>query len=205
MNFLRKNMGGIYTILGSMFQIAAIICFAMVYYSDKKKDSEETIKPISTPTNTYNIKGDFVNRDKNTIDKSKETQRSQKKISDEKVGETIINNGIINSGINNGNQTVHNVYNEKPPRKINDEDISTIQHNIPLDYKINFLYVNSTEESVNYANEVFSAIKEMGYDVKEVMSIGMYSDGKPYKRDGRIDFNINKIDKSAEVIIKEQK
>lgn len=155
--------------------------------------------------------GDNVSRDKiiNTTTVNVEIpQKELKQVVKEKAAikaDPIINNGIVNSGVNNGTQTVNNVYNEKPPRKINKEDLTNIRYHIPLDYKIEFIYVNNTEESTNYANEVFLAMKEMGYVIVHISSTQIFADGKPYRKDERIDFTINPAEKKAQIVIKEQR
>lgn len=207
MNFLRKNMFWTYTILSVIFGILALVFGALANYADRKENFSSA--PTPPHTNTYNINGDYVNRDKKTNqetnDKPETVELKEKPTNEKTTKKSIINNGIINSGTNNGTQTVNNIYNEKLPRKINNEDVNIIRDKIPLDYKISFIYVNSTEESINFANEVFSVIKEMGYEILEVSAAGIYSDGKPYRKDERISFTLYDNDKKALIVIKEQK
>lgn len=205
MNFSLKNMGGTYTILGSIFQIAAIICFAVVYFSDKNKDS---VKPVLTPSsnNTYNIQGDYVNRDKTVkTDKIKKVQKSLNSSPTLNKGEIIINNGgIVNSGVNNGTQTVNN-YNERQPRKLNSNDINDIKNTIPKEYNVIISFVNSTEEAINYTNQIISELKTLNYRIIEINSIGVLADGRPYAQDERYYINVDISNKKAEIVIKEQK
>lgn len=51
-----------YTILGIIFGILALVCGALATYEDRKNNS--LVVPAN---NTYNINGDYVNRDKKLL------------------------------------------------------------------------------------------------------------------------------------------
>lgn len=217
-------MGLTFTILAGAFQIAAIVCGILAYNADK------TIDKIPQENNTtFNINGDYINRDKKTNIKNdfapkkgkiieanltsvKQVSESKKEKLEEmnqednsNINKTpSINNGIINSGINNGNQTVNN-YNGIEPRQINDQDIAYIKNNIPLDYKIDFKYVNSTQESIDYSEQLFMELKKMGYDINSVSAIGMLIDGIPINKGDRYKVSKDDSKKTAKIVIKEQK
>lgn len=212
-------MGLSYTILAGFFQIAAIICGILAYNADKK------VNVAPTSGNTFNINGDYVNRDKNidnktvinkktVIQKDKEQEVIHAKKSDnnkilianKNVANSGVNNGIINSGVNYGNQTVNNNYNEKEaPRQVTNNDLEYIKQNIPLDYKIDLSFVNSTQECINYKNQIISGLTQFGYKVANINSIGMLLDGRINNPGDRFYINKDESQKTAEIVIKEQK
>jgi hypothetical protein len=194
-------MGLTYTILSGLCTIFAVVFGIAAYHADKKENEKPTEKT------TINVQGDYVHRDKNSNDKinKPEIKRQVLKTAIKKE-ETIINNGIINSGINNGSQTVNNVYNEKPPRYISNEDVEYLKNTIPLDYKIKFIYVQSTEESLKYSDQIFRALLELGYNFKQVIPVGTYTSVGPYsKEDDRIKITLNDSERQAQIVIREQK
>lgn len=205
-----------YTILGIIFGILALVCGALATYEDRKNNSL-----VIPANNTYNINGDYINRDKKVIENFTEQSKQEKtsaqpittKLTASKsneqsntVKEQTINKGIINEAPNYGTQTVNNYSNEREPRKLNSEDIATIK-TIPKNYNVQFNYINSTEESTKYAEEVFLEIKKLAYNITEVNAIGMYieSGGKPHIKGERIYLTLYDNDKRAVVIIREQK
>jgi hypothetical protein len=216
-------MGLSYTILAGLFQIAAVLCGILAYKADKKVDA------VATSANIFKINGDYVNGDKNTDTNKKvavKKDKRQEAIHNEKsdnnkipienniltssdvnnsVRNSGVNNGIINSGVNNGTQTVNNVYKGIEPRQLNKQDIEDIKYEIPLDYKINIDYVNSTEESTNYAEQIFLELKKNGYIINSVNSIGMLMDGRPNKTGDRYYIKKDDSEKVATIVIKEQK
>ncbi|MDR6761898.1 hypothetical protein J2Y38_002107 [Flavobacterium sp. 2755] len=210
----RKNMFWTYTILTGLCTILAVVFGILANYTEKAEKNEEAT-PLPVTNTTFNIKGDYVNRDKKAEDTSKDpkndtpptqnnsvvSKSTEKSLS---VKEPSVNNGIINQAPNYGTQNVNN-YNEKQPRILNTEDINKIK-TIPLDYRIDIEFIISTEESVNYAQEIISEIKKSGFTINSVTAIGNQQRGIPYKNDER--FLILDVDNNAKtltVLIREQK
>lgn len=193
-----------YTILSGLCAILAVVFGMLATHAEKKEEAS----PLPVTNTILNVKGDYVNKNKTV--KTEKTNKVQKPIKSEPLtnkSETIINNGgIVNSGINNGTQTVNNYSNEREPRKLNSEDISTLK-TIPLDYRVQFMYVNSSEESTNYANEIFIELNKLNYNIIEVNSVGMYLEngGKPHVKGERIYLTQYPDEKRAVVLIREQK
>lgn len=218
-------MGLTFTILAGVCQIGVIIFGVLAYNSDNKGSVK------SQPGNIFNITGDYVNRDKDSnfkqeplIKKDKSNKVNSTKtnqehvLNKEKIKENnhkeksdvsktpSVNNGIINSGINYGNQTVNNLYNRKEEsRQLNNQDIEFINSNIPLDYKIIIDYVNSTQESINYTEQIYAELKKIGYNIISVNSIGMLIDGIPNNPGDRYFVYKNDSEKTIKIVIKEQK
>ena len=159
-------MGLTYTILAGLCTIGAVIFTILAYNADK---SDISVSPSTTSTTNINVSGDYVNRDKinKVIKESKPKQVTKKE-------EPIQNNGIINNGVNNGTQTVNNVtnnYNDiKKIRHLDNEDIEYIKTNMPLDYNISISYENSTDENVDFTNEIYNHLKKVGYNISEITS-----------------------------------
>ena len=204
MNFLGKNMFWTYTILAVLCGIFALVFGALATYADRKESSSPT-----TTSNTYNISGDYVKRDKKVTEKSKIERNNHRANSVDEKPKTkqIINNGIINSGANYGTQTVNNNYNELQPRRLNNDDIKDIKNKIPLDYNVIINFVNSTEESINYAQEILTEVKRLGYNIIEINSIGMYVEGGgiPQPKDEKYRLDIDNSNKKVIILIRTQK
>lgn len=221
MKFFNKKMGVIYTILGAFCQIAVVIFGFLAYYSDKS--SERGLKGNGA---IFNINGDYINKEgkvnndlesKNDKDEEKivpkvekefesTNEKSQINQGNKPIKESTpsVNNGIINSGVNNGNQTVNN-FNDPLPRQINDSDRAAIKDNIPKDYQIDFSYVNRTQESVEYAQQIFTELQKGGYNVGPPTSIGVLVDGVPIERGDRFKIYKDEPNKMVRIIIKEQR
>ncbi|MES2575688.1 MAG: hypothetical protein V4572_12135 [Bacteroidota bacterium] len=224
---LEKKIGLAFTILAGVSTVGVILF---------NKDDNTLPTNNTKNNNTYNIKGDFVNRDKisnvyiDTVkrkDKSPNENINKKKdntlVSNKKVDvlvekpsekpvennndKPVVNNGIINSGVNYGTQTVNNNnYNgREAPRQITQTDVDNIKKYIPLDYKISILYCTNTQESLDFSNQIYRVLKEIGYTIYETKGAGMIGDG--YQNNPGLKFRLNKEDKNktAKITIKEQK
>jgi hypothetical protein len=207
----RKNMFWTYTILAGLCTILAVVFGILATYAEKKEEAP----PLPVTNTTFNIKGDYVNRDKKVNEYIKDQKNnslptednvlvSKSKEENSNVKESSVNNGIINQAPNYGTQNVNN-YNEKQPRKLNLNDINDIKNTIPKEYNVIISFVNSTEEAINYTNQIISELKMLNYHIIEINSIGVLAGGRPYTKDERYYIVLDTLNKKAEIFIREQK
>ncbi len=83
--------------------------------------------------------------------------------------------------------------------------MQNIKYNIPLDYKIDISFVNSTEECLNFTNQIVTGLTQFGYKITNINSIGMLIDGRINKPGDRFYIKKDEFQKTAEIVIKEQK